>query len=138
MSALHNYNNSLPAYGVSERLILKEFRTRRKGGLIFAALHRAPRALVIGGKNHWAVIGDGDGVLVVGRGSPVTGDNSPTVTEGSALIGAHGDHRLDREHHPRLELNAAPAPAVVADLGVLVHRTADAMTDVVADDSVAI
>lgn len=32
VSALHNYNNSVPAYGVSESLYLIEIRARRKEG----------------------------------------------------------------------------------------------------------
>ena len=45
-----------------------------------------------------------------------------------------GDHRLDRERHPRRELRAAARLAVVRHLRLLVHRAPDAVADQRPDD----
>src|SRR5204862_7809982 len=61
-----------------------------------------------------------------------------------ALVGrAHFDHRLDRDHQPRLQAKVHLAQFAVAahheirHLRVLVHDAADAVADVLLDDAVA-
>ena len=112
--------------------------TNLSDGLLLPALHRAPGALLVCRQDDGAVIGDGNGVLVVRRGQPIVGDDCPAVGQGVAPVGAKGDHRLDGDDHAGLQTDAAAATAVVADLGVLVHDAADAVSDVVADHAVAV
>ena len=50
---------------------------------------------------------------------------------------AGGDHRLDRERHPRLEERAAARLAEVRDLRLLVHRPPHPVADELADDGEA-
>src|ERR1019366_8828385 len=53
------------------------------------------------------------------------------------LVAAQGEHRLDRETEARLKIAPDLAAAVVRDLGILVHRPANAMADELADHAVA-
>src|SRR5205823_1314338 len=90
-----------------------------------------------GHRQHFrAVLGEGDGVLEVGREAPVGGDDRPAVVEQERSGGADVDHGLHREHVPHLELDALPRGSVVRDLGLLVHGRADPVADVLPDDRV--
>ena len=80
----------------------------------------------------------GDGVLEVRGHRPVGGEDRPAVGVEADVVGAGGDHRLDREHHALLQLRAAAGRAVVRDLRVLVHAPPDAVADELADDAEAL
>ena len=65
---------------------------------------------------------------------PSRGVDGPVVAAHPDLGRAGVDHRLDREHHARLQLRARARLAEVGDLRVLVHVAADAVPDQRADD----
>src|SRR6185503_21019759 len=89
------------------------------------------------GQHAGAVAGDRDRVLAVGRQAAVAGVDGPAVVAALDVVRARRDHRLDREHHARGQLGAAPGRAVVGDLRILVHVAADAVADQAADDAKA-
>src|SRR6185295_3241248 len=60
--------------------------------------------LVPGGENAWAVLGDGNGELEMGGQRAIGGVDRPVVLAHTDLGAAGVHHRLDRKHHPRLEL----------------------------------
>src|SRR5664279_969540 len=91
-----------------------------------------------GGQDLRSVLGDGDAVLEVGGQRAVPGHDRPVVGQHHRLVAAHGEHRLDRETEARLKLAPDLAAAVVRDLGILVHRPANAMADELADHAVAL
>src|ERR671917_1689509 len=85
-----------------------------------------------------AVLGDGDGVLEVGREGAVGGVDGPTVPLADAdVVAPQGDHGLYGEGHPGQEARARSGPAVVSDLGVLVHFPSDPVGDEVPHDPVS-
>src|SRR5579885_1881466 len=69
-----------------------------------------------------AVGGDGHRVLEVGGERPVGGGDRPLVLVDVDVRLARGDHRLDRDRHPLLELRPRVRGDEVRHLGVLVHR----------------
>src|SRR5215204_4325104 len=88
--------------------------------ILTAVLGQHPRDLV----------GYGDGVLEVGGEGAVRGVDGPAVPLAEAdVVAAGGDHWLDGEGHPREEARPGTWPAVVGDLGVLVHLAPDAVGD---------
>src|SRR4051812_6938792 len=93
---------------------------------------------VPGGEDAGAVLRDGDGELEVGGQRAVGRIDGPVVIAEADVGAARVDHRLDGEHHARLEQGAAPRLAVVGDLRVLVHVAADAVADQRADDRQAL
>ncbi|CAJ6303506.1 Uncharacterised protein [Burkholderia pseudomallei] len=68
----------------------------------------------------------------------VAGLDGPLVGHRADVALAGVDHRLDREDHARLELDARARAPVVDDLRVLVEHRADAVTAVFAHDAVAL
>ena len=72
-------------------------------------------------------VGDGDGVLHVRAAGAVGAAQRPAVGVGEDLVGGLEEPRLDRDHQPRLELEAAARAAVVRDVRVAVHGPADAV-----------
>ena len=64
----------------------------------------------------------------------VRGDHRPAVVQSSVSGPLRVDHRLDREDHAGLERRPGGARPVVRHLGRLVHRRADRVADVLADD----
>src|SRR5215204_6179552 len=84
-----------------------------------------------------AVLGDGDGILEVGREGAVDGVDGPPVPLAEAdVVVAERDHGLYGEGHPRQQARPRARGAVVGDLGVLVHLAADPVGDQVPDDPV--
>ncbi len=65
------------------------------------------------GQHQRAVVGDGDGVLHVRAAGAVGAAQRPAVGVGEDLVGGLQEPRLDRDHQPRLELEAAARAAVV-------------------------
>src|SRR6478609_7299651 len=97
--------------------------------LLFAAVEcrEHPRAL---GR-------DRERVLEVRGPAAVRGHDGPLVLEQVGLLGAHRDHRLDREREARHQARTPARPTVVGHVGRLVHLRADAMTGVVLHDAEA-
>src|SRR4051794_27345746 len=81
-----------------------------------------------------AVRRDGHRELEVGGQRAVLRVDRPVVLGHPDGVPAGGDHRLDREDHALLEKDPRVGPPVVRDLGVLVHRAADAVADERAHD----
>src|SRR5215208_8067943 len=72
------------------------------------------------------VLGDGDGVLEVGREGAVGGVDGPSVPLAEAdIVVAERDHGLYGEGHPRQQARPRSGRAVVRDLGVFVHLAPD-------------
>src|SRR5687768_8430364 len=85
-----------------------------------------------------AVLRHRDGVLEVRREAPVAGDGRPAVVQDPHLVGPHGHHGFDGEHHPGSELWPAAGVAEVRHLRLLVERPADPVADEGADDREAV
>src|SRR5215813_3072220 len=68
-----------------------------------------------------AVLGDGDGVLEMGRECAVGRIHRPAVLLHVHVAAAEREHRLDGEAHAGLQLRAAGPGPVVRDLWLLVH-----------------
>src|SRR5690606_29682430 len=85
-----------------------------------------------------AVVGDEERVLELGGALAVDRDRRPVVVPDLVLPGAHGDHRLDRERHARLDDRGGPRVVVVRDLQVGVELLGDAVADERPDDAVAL
>src|SRR5690606_34202291 len=84
------------------------------------------------------VLGDGDGVLNVGRARAVDRTNRPAVVVFPDTIVTAGDeHRLDREHQSRPQPQPSARPAFVAQVRLLVHRAAHAMPTELGRDAIA-
>src|SRR5215210_7602344 len=84
-----------------------------------------------------AVLGDGDGVLEVGREGAVGGvDRPPVPLAHPDAVVAERDHGLYRKGHPRPQPGPRPGTSVVRDLGVLVHLAPDPVRDEISDDPV--
>ena len=84
------------------------------------------------------VLRDGDGVLGVRRTGSVHGVQRPPVRRYQVVIATAGhEHRLDGEHQAVPQAHAAPRPAVIGDVRVLVHPPADAVTPESGRDAVA-
>src|ERR687890_2731684 len=96
-----------------------------------------PFCIPILGQDPGAVLGNGDGVLEVGREGTVGRVDRPPVPLAEAdIVVAERDHGLDGEGHTRLQPRPRPGGTVVGDLGVLVHLTPDPVGDEVPDDPV--
>src|SRR5918998_3509642 len=94
--------------------------------------------LAVSGEHPRAVLGDGDGMLEVGREGAVDGVDGPAVPLADAdVVAPQGDHGLYGEGHPGQEARARAGPAVVGDLGVLVHLAPNPVGDEVPHDPVA-
>src|SRR5215210_783535 len=84
-----------------------------------------------------AVLGDGDGVLEVGREGAVGRVDRPPVPLAQAdVVVAERDHGLDSEGHAWPQTRPRTRVTVVRDLGVLVHLASDPVGDQVPDDPV--
>ena len=75
------------------------------------------------------MLGDRNGVLEMCRQRVVGGGDRPLVVVQVDVGTPGGDHRLDRDRHPRLEQRAASRLAEVRDLRVLVVAPADTVAD---------
>src|SRR5579885_71218 len=78
--------------------------------------------------------GDRDRVLEVSRERAVDGGDRPAVVMDVHVRAAGGDHRLDRERHPRHEAGPGVPHDEVRHLRVLVVVAADAVADEAPDD----
>src|SRR5687768_9037414 len=76
-----------------------------------------------------------EGVLEMGRQAAVRGDDGPLVRQGPRFGPADIDHRFDRDAEAFLYLQPPLGRAIVRDLRLLVHRPADPVADVIADDA---
>src|SRR5205814_10134404 len=95
------------------------------------------RGLADGGGEHDRALGRApDGVLEMGRKAAIGGHHGRPVGERASLGAAGVDHRLDGDAEALLYLEAPVGRAVVRDLRVLVHSTADPVADVVAHHAV--
>src|SRR5215218_3098897 len=84
-----------------------------------------------------AVLGNGDGVLEVGREGAVGRVDGPPVPLAKAdVVVAERDHGLYGEGHARTQARPCARGAVVRDLGVLMHLSADPVGDQVPNDPV--
>src|SRR5215203_4066533 len=84
-----------------------------------------------------AVLGDGDGILEVGREGAVDGVDGPPVPLAEAdVVVAERDHGLYGEGHPRQQTRPRTRAAVVWYLGVFMHLAADPVGDQVPYDPV--
>src|SRR5918993_307588 len=96
-----------------------------------------PLCVPVSRQHPGAVLGDGDGVLEVGREGAVGGVYGPPVPLAEAdLVVAERDHGLYGEGHPRPQPRPRPRRAVVRDLGILVHLAPDPVRYEVPDDPV--
>src|SRR4051812_42654353 len=103
------------------------------------SVERAPDGLRLvfrRGEDPRAVLGHRDRVLPVGRPGVVLGHHGPLVVELDRLVGAEGQHRLDRDRHARDQPGALAGLAVVGQERFHVHLGADAVAAVVLDDPV--
>src|SRR5215216_1413439 len=88
-------------------------------------------------KDPRAILGDGDGVLVVGGQRVIGGVDGPPVPFTHAdIVVAQRDHGLYREGHPGQEARARPQPPVVRYLRLLVHLAPDAVRDQIPNHAV--
>src|SRR5918998_628851 len=98
----------------------------------------SPALTAVGGEHPRAVLGDGQGVLEMGRERAVRGVDRPPVPLAEAyVVATERDHGLYREGHPGKEPRPGARPAVVGDLRVLVHLAPDPVGDEVPYDAVA-
>src|SRR6202158_3163378 len=83
----------------------------------------------VGNRQHLvAVVGDQHGMFPLRGEAVVGGHDGPAIGETANARAAGVDHRLDRENHPRLQLETRPRPAVMQDLRLLVKLATDAVT----------
>jgi hypothetical protein len=61
--------------------------------------------------------------------APVGGHYGPAVVEDLDFVGAEGEHRLDRQAEPGLQLSAAERGREVGHLRLFVHLGTDAVPD---------
>src|SRR5918998_2973151 len=93
---------------------------------------------VVEGQHPRAVLGDGDGVLAVGREGAIGRVDGPVVPLADTdVVATEGDHGLYGERHPRQQARSRAGAAVVGDLGLLVHFAPDPVGDEVPHDPVA-
>jgi len=90
----------------------------------------APR-LIVGlgsrGKDQGVTVGDHHGVFHMRRARAIHAFECPTVVIGEDFGGVFHQPRFNGEHHPRLELGAAPGFAIVGNGGVFVHGATHAV-----------
>lgn len=94
--------------------------------------------ILLRGQDLWTFSRDGDRMLVLGGKLAVQRPRGPAVRIDCHVIGAFGDHGLDREHHAFLN---AETFAGIADMHIsrlLVQVTTDAMGEKVAHDAEAV
>ena len=101
------------------------------------ALRRAV-VLVPGREDPRAVGRDGHRELEVGGQRAVLRVDRPAVVAHPDHVAARVHHRLDREHHPLLELRARVDRPEVRDLRILVHVAPDPVADERAHDAQAL
>src|SRR4051794_31631864 len=68
---------------------------------------------------------------------PVPRDHGPTVLELEGFVASDVEHRFDRERHSRPQENSPVRVSMVGDVRLFPHVSADAMTAVLADETVA-
>ena len=71
---------------------------------------------LLGGQDLWTFSGDGDRMLVLGGELSVQRPGSPAVRIDCHVVGAFGNHRLDRENHAFFD---AEAFAGLADMNIV-------------------
>ena len=89
------------------------------------------------GKDLGIAMGDEDGVLEVGRGFPVFGDDCPAVVKDAHTGDAGVDHGFDSEGHTGHMGRGFTTRTEVWDLRVLVKFAAYAMANELADNAEA-
>ena len=99
--------------------------------------HFVGRLLIIllRGQNLWTFSRDGDRMLVLGGELAVHRPCGPAVRIDCHVVGAFGDHWLDREHHAFLDTEAFSRLADMHIVRLLVQVPADAMREKVAHDA---
>ncbi len=102
--------------------------------------HRRGRPLIIllHGQDLWTFSRDGDRMLVLGGELAVQRPRSPAVRIDCHVVGAFGDHGLDREDHAFLDAEAFAGLADMHISRLLVQVPADAMCEKVAHDAEAV
>src|SRR5438034_79149 len=93
-----------------------------------------------GGKRQHFVSGVGDqhGVLPLRGQAVIRSDDGPTVGEAAYARATGVDHRLDREHHARLQLEPGARTAVMQHLRFLVELSPDTVPAELAHDREAV
>src|SRR5690606_29559287 len=81
------------------------------------------------GQNLHAIRGERDGMLEMGRPTPVGGDHRPPVLQHPDLMGPRVHHGLDGQGQSRPHPHAPPRGPKVGNLGVLMHVPSNAMAD---------
>lgn len=94
--------------------------------------------ILLRGQDLWTFGGDGDRMLVLGGELAVQRPGGPTVRIDCHVVGAFGDHGLDREHHAFLDAEAFAGVADMHIVRILVQVLTDAMGEKVAHDAEAV
>ncbi|MPM79469.1 hypothetical protein SDC9_126503 [bioreactor metagenome] len=93
--------------------------------------------IVCDGEHLGAVVGDDQGLLELRTDAAVLGEHGPVVVPLVPVVAAEGDHRLDRERHPRLDHRGGERRVVVRDDQAGMEGGVHAVAGVVADHAVA-
>lgn len=106
--------------------------------LTSSTLGLTPGTGLVGSQNDRAVIGNSNGILIVGRKRTIKGRNGPTIASDIIGLVAKSNHRLNRNNHATLKANASPALSVIGNVWFLVHVMANTVASVVAHDAEAV
>lgn len=109
--------------------IRKKESDQRDGRILIILLRR---------QDLWTFSRDGDRMLVLGSELAVQRPRGPAVRIDCHVVGAFGDHGLDREHHTFLDAGAFAGIADMRIVRILVQVPADAMGEKVAHDAKAV
>lgn len=85
--------------------------------------------ILLRGQDLWTFSRDGDRMLVLGGELAVQRPRGPAVRIDCHVVGAFGDHWLDREHHAFLDAEAFAGFADMHIVRRLVQVPADAMRE---------
>src|SRR5574341_387395 len=85
-------------------------------------------------KNFRTCFSDGDRVLDVRARLPIDGHDRPAIRQSFRVVRPEINHRFDRKYVAPPDLRTLPGFAVIRNLRVLVHATADAMADIFANN----
>lgn len=97
-----------------------------------------PLIILLRGQDLWTFSRDGDRMLVLGGELAVQRPRGPAIRIDCHVVGAFGDHGLDREHHTFLDAEAFSGLADMHISRLLVQVPADAMGEKVAHDAEAV